>query len=45
VATFTTFAKYENLTSFISDDIDFMVLNYPQFDARFRFGILWNLWN
>ncbi|GLR19367.1 putative porin [Portibacter lacus] len=45
VSTFTMFLKYENLTSFISEDYEFQVLNYPQFDARFRFGILWNLWN
>lgn len=45
VSSFTTFAKYENLTSFFSDQGEFMVLNYPQFDARFRFGIQWNLWN
>ena len=45
VSSFTTFFKYENITSLFSDEIEFMVLNYPQFDARFRFGIQWNLWN
>ena len=45
VSSFTTFILYENLTSLISDDYEFHVLEYPQFDARFRFGIQWNLWN
>ncbi len=45
VSSFTTFIKYENLASFFRDDVEFMVLDYAQFDNRFRFGIQWNLWN
>jgi len=45
VSSFTTFVKYENLTSFLREDVEQLVQNYPQFDARFRFGIQWNLWN
>ena len=45
VSSFTAFVKYDNIGSFILPDVEFMVVNHPQFDARFRFGILWNLWN
>lgn len=45
VSSFTTFLKYENLTSLLNNNIHRMVLRHPQFDASFRFGILWNLWN
>ncbi|WP_235296841.1 putative porin [Portibacter marinus] len=45
VSSFTTFVKYENLAFFIRDDVEQLVQGYPQFDARFRFGIQWNLWN
>lgn len=45
VSSFTTFFKYENLYSFLTDEVEYLVLAHPQFDARFRFGIQWNLWN
>lgn len=45
VSSFTTFAKYENISSLWRDDVEQQVVNYPQYDGRFRFGILWNLWN
>lgn len=45
VSTLTAFVKYENLLSLITSDLEFLVIDYPQYDPRFRLGITWNLWN
>jgi hypothetical protein len=43
VADLRAFFKFENFTDFFSPEIPFYVVNHPQNDVRFRFGVRWIL--
>ena len=38
---FRMFIRYDNLSSIWNDNIQYLIENYPQFDARLRFGVRW----
>lgn len=42
---FRFFLRFENVVSLVEDKVQFQVVNYPQFDFKFRFGISWLLFN
>jgi len=45
VKTFRLFLRFENVNFLIKDDVSYQIVNYPQFDFKFRFGISWLLLN
>ncbi|MDF1697207.1 MAG: hypothetical protein P1U56_15295 [Saprospiraceae bacterium] len=42
---FRFFLRFENVVNLFEDNVQFQVVNYPQFDFKFRFGISWLLFN
>ena len=45
VQNFAAFIKVENVLDPLIDDMYFLIKDHPQFDLKFRLGILWQLWN
>ena len=42
---FRFFLRFENVVNLFEDNVQFQVVNYPQFDYKFRFGVSWILFN
>ena len=42
---FRIFLRFENVVSLLEDKVQFQVVNYPQFDFKFRLGVSWLLFN
>ena len=42
---FRFFLRFENVVNLIEDDVQYQVVNHPQFDFKFRFGVSWLLLN
>jgi hypothetical protein len=42
---FRVFVKMDNLTDLIIKEPHFQIIDYPQFDATFRFGVRWQLYD
>ena len=42
---FRFFLRFENVVNIFGDNVQFQVVNYPQFDFKTRFGVSWLLFN
>lgn len=42
---FRFFLRFENVVNLLEDKVQYQVVNYPQFDYKFRFGVSWLLFN
>ena len=42
---FRFFLRFENVVNLLEDKVQYQVVNYPQFDFKFRFGVSWLLFN
>ncbi len=45
VKTFRFFIRFENINNIFSNKVAYQIVNYPQFDFKFRFGVSWLLLN
>lgn len=45
VKTFRLFLRFENVNNIFSNEVAYQIVNYPQFDFKFRFGVSWLLLN